>query len=40
MKHSVLRWITVVTTLVMLLPVGSLAAATGPGRPESGNANG
>ena len=40
MKRSVLSWIALVTVFAMLLPVGSLAAGQGPGRPESGNANG
>ena len=40
MKRSVLSWIILVTVFVMLLPVGSLAVAQGPVRPESGNANG
>jgi eukaryotic-like serine/threonine-protein kinase len=36
MKRSVLKWIAFVTVFVMLLPVGSLAAATGPVKPLSG----
>ena len=36
MKRSVLRWIILVTVFAMLLPVGSLAAATGPVKPLSG----
>ena len=38
MKRSVLRWIALVTVFAMLLPVGSLAAATGPVKPSRARA--
>ena len=36
MKRSAPQWIALVTVFAMLLPVGSLAAATGPVKPLSG----
>ena len=40
MKRFVFRLLSIAAVITMLLPVSSLAAAQGPGRPESGEANG
>ena len=40
MKRFFFRLLSIVTVFAMLLPVNSLAAAQGPVRPESGDANG
>lgn len=40
MKRFVFRLLSIAAVFFMFLPVSSLAAAQGPDRPESGDANG